>query len=279
MAMYNTYLTECLDKHATWRNVRNNTQHPWLRLNWKFIGNYMSPPHEECTALTSARKADYYKKKRLEKPNNKTMFRLLRSLDGQRIQQHPEFHSTAQGCEQILHFFSEKIDKLMSGLQCFNTIDRPTDEKRCFTGCIHVFDPTTNVEITAIYGTTDKTYVLDPLPANQLKHNITSIVSVITMITNASLDKAVMPRPLKHAIVRPSLKKPSLDKDILSNYQPKSNLTQLSRVIEKIVAFRIMTHVSDQQMVECFQSAYRKKHSTETALTVRHKCHQNSHGQ
>ena len=26
-----------------------------------------------------------------------------------------------------------------------------------------------------------------------------------------------------------------------------------------------MTHVSDQQMVECFQSAYRKKHSTETA--------------
>ena len=27
-----------------------------------------------------------------------------------------------------------------------------------------------------------------------------------------------------------------------------------------------MTHVSDQQMVECFQSAFRKKHSTETAL-------------
>ncbi|KAI0238381.1 hypothetical protein LSAT2_010939 [Lamellibrachia satsuma] len=75
-----------------------------------------------------------------------------------------------------------------------------------------------------------------------------------------------MPRPLKHAIVRPSLKKPSLDKDILSNYRPVSNLTQLSKVIEKVVALRIMTHVSDQQMVECFQSAYRKKHSTETAL-------------
>ena len=42
--------------------------------------------------------------------------------------------------------------------------------------------------------------------------------------------------------------------------------TQLSKVIEKVVALRIMTHVSDQQMVECFQSAYRKNHSTETAL-------------
>ena len=45
-----------------------------------------------------------------------------------------------------------------------------------------------------------------------------------------------------------------------------SNLTQLSKVIQKVVALRIMTHVSDQQMVECFQSAYRKNHSTETAL-------------
>ena len=64
------------------------------------------------------------------------------------------------------------------------------------------------------------------------------------MITNTSLDEAVMPRPLKHAIVRPSLMKPSLDKDILSNYQPVSNLTQLSKVIDKVVALRIMMHVS-----------------------------------
>ena len=150
---------------------------------------------EECAALISARKADYYKN-RLEKANNKTMFRLLRSLDGQRIQQHPEFRSTAQGSELFSHFFSEKIDKLLSSLQCFNTIDRPTDETRCFTDCVHVFDP------TATCGSTDKTCVLDPLPANQLRDNITSIVSVITMITNTSLDDAVMPRPLKHAIVR-----------------------------------------------------------------------------
>ena len=87
---------------------------------------------------------------------------------------------------------------------------------------------------------------------------MTSIVSVITMITNTSLDEAVMPRPLKHAIVCPSLKKPSLDKDNLSNYRPVSNITQLSKVLEKVVALRIMTHVSYQQMVECFQSAYRK---------------------
>ena len=55
-----------------------------------------------------------------------------------------------------------------------------------------------------------------------------------------------------------------MDKDTLSSYRPVSNLTQLSKVLEKVVALR--THVSDRQMVECFQSAYLKKHSTETTL-------------
>ena len=69
-----------------------------------------------------------------------------------------------------------------------------------------------------------------------------------------------MPKSLKLAIVRPLLKKPILDKDTMSSYRPVSNLTQLSKVIEKVVALRIMSHVSGQQMVECFQSAYRKNH-------------------
>ena len=81
-----------------------------------------------------------------------------------------------------------------------------------------MFDPTTNAEITTIFGTTYKTCVLDHLPANQLKDNITSIVSVITIITNTSMDKAVMQRALKRAIVRPSLKKPPLDNDNLNKY-------------------------------------------------------------
>ena len=101
--------------------------------------------------------------KPLRKGKQQNCVRLSTSLDGQRIQQHPELHSSAQGSELFSHFFSEKIDKLLSGLQCFNTIDRPTYEKRCSTDCIHVFDPTTNAEITVICGITDKTCVLDPL--------------------------------------------------------------------------------------------------------------------
>ena len=189
------------------------------------------------------------------------MFRLPRSLDGQRSAYSNNLNSVwpLKNANYFLVSFSGKIDNLLSGLQCFNNIDRASDERRCFTDCIDVFDRTTNTEITAICSATKKTCVLYPLLANQLTDNITRIVPAITRVTNTSLDEGVMPKSLKHAIVRPLLKKPSLDKDTLSSYRPVSNLTQLSKVIEKVVALRIMMHVSDQQMVECFQSAYRGK--------------------
>ena len=296
--VYNTCLTDCLDKHAPWRNVRvrDTTPHPWYdtdidrnkkrkqenvwrRTKLEIHRQLYITARDECTALISARKTDYFRNQ-LEKASNKNMFRLQRSLDGQRVQQQPEFRLAAQECELFSRFFRGKIDNLLSGLQYINDIDRPSDEIRCFTDCIDVFDRTTNTEITAICSATKKTTcVLDPLPANQLIDNITRIVPAITRIINISLDEGVMPKSLKHAIIRPLLKKPSLDKDTLSSYRPVSNLTQLSKVIEKVFALRIMTHVSDQQMLECFQSAYRKKTFDRNCAVVCYKCRQNSNGQ
>ena len=65
-------------------------------------------------------------------------------------------------------------------------------------------------EITTILGTTDKTCTLDPLPTKQLNDKMYSVVPIITYITNASLENAVMPVVIKQAIVRPLLKKQSL---------------------------------------------------------------------
>ena len=130
-----------------------------------------------------------------------------------------------------------------------------------------MFEPTTTAKITTIFGITDKTCTPDPIPTKQLNDNMENVVPVITYTTNASLENAVMPVVFKQAIVRPLLKKQSLDKDILNKYHPVSNLTQLSKVIEKVIARRITSHISDQRVEDCFQSGYRKKkHSTETAL-------------
>ena len=60
------------------------------------------------------------------------------------------------------------------------------------------------------------------------------------------------------------LKKSSLDVDILSSYRPVSNLTQVSKCLEKVIAKQVIEHTSE--ITELYQSAYKSNHSTETAL-------------
>ena len=61
---------------------------------------------------------------------------------------------------------------------------------------------------------------------------------VIWEIVNLSLETSVMPTELKQAVIRPLLKKPGLDHQHYTNFWPISNLTFLSKVIEKVVALQ-----------------------------------------
>ena len=62
------------------------------------------------------------------------------------------------------------------------------------------------------------------------------------------------------------IKKPGLDREMIKNYRPVSNLSFLSKVIEKVISIRILGHILDNNIVDSFQSAYRAGHSCETAL-------------
>ena len=61
-------------------------------------------------------------------------------------------------------------------------------------------------------------------------------------------------------------KKANLDPNCLRNYRPISNLPFLSKVPERIVLKQFLQHLESHSVLEPFQSAYRKCHSTETAL-------------
>jgi len=61
-----------------------------------------------------------------------------------------------------------------------------------------------------------------------------------------------------------------LDKDQLSNYRPISNLSLISKIIERIVKVRLTNHLSSNNLLNPHQPAYSKHHSTETALLYIH---------
>ena len=58
----------------------------------------------------------------------------------------------------------------------------------------------------------------------------------------------------------------SLDPDDLKNYRPVSNLSFLSKVLERIVLSQLNEHLNHNNLLSPLQSAYRPNHSTETAL-------------
>ena len=111
-----------------------------------------------------------------------------------------------------------------------------------------------------------KTCELDPIPTWLLKQCSSELVPLITTIINASLTKSVVPPDFKRAVIRPLLKKSTLDKEGLQNYRPVSNLPFASKLVEKVVARQMNDHVDGNTLRDKMQSAYRSGHSTETAL-------------
>ena len=98
-------------------------------------------------------------------------------------------------------------------------------------------------------------------------HSRTAALSpVILKIVNLSIESAFLPVSLKEAIIKPILKKSNLDPLEYMNFRPISNLPFLSKVIEKVIAAQLTSYVEDNNLCELFQSAYRRNHSTETAL-------------
>ena len=68
------------------------------------------------------------------------------------------------------------------------------------------------------------------------------------------------------SFITPLLKKSDLDQETLSSYRPISNLSVLSKIFERIFFPRIVTHLNNNNLLTFFQSAYRRHHSTKTAL-------------
>jgi len=62
------------------------------------------------------------------------------------------------------------------------------------------------------------------------------------------------------------LKKNNLDASQPKNFRPVSNLPYLSKLLERVVQTKLQRFLDDHNMMPTHQSAYRKFHSTETAL-------------
>ena len=111
-----------------------------------------------------------------------------------------------------------------------------------------------------------KSCELDPIPTDLLKEVIQELSPILTDLINTSLQQGTLPMELKKALLQPLLKKATLDFMIKNNFRPISNLAFAGKLIEHMFADQIISYIDQHNLMEEKQSAYRKFHSTETAL-------------
>ena len=178
--------------------------------------------------------------------------------------------------ENLKTFFDEKVKKIYSNIEhsCASMNYTTTTSEDSLNEACDDFDEFSEIStedlVKIIRDIPNKTSVDDAIPLWLFKIAMPELLPFIHHIVNTSLKKGIFPEKLKVAAVRPGLKKQNLDVDDLKNYRPISNLTYVSKILEKAVHIQLNNYLSNNNLFCNLQSGYRKHHSCETAVTRIH---------
>jgi hypothetical protein len=88
----------------------------------------------------------------------------------------------------------------------------------------------------------------------------------LTELFNRSLQSGRVPVSFKAAHIAPLIKKPDFDASAVRSYRPISNLSFVSKSLERLVARQLTAYMKQHDLLPKLKSAYRSGHSTETAV-------------
>ena len=180
----------------------------------------------------------------------------------------PTHKSLETLAEDFIRFFNDKVSNIQAGL----TISPSVESLLKFPEPPSISSLSTFKTVSAkevldlIKHSPIKSSPLDPIPAAVFSKSYPTLINILVSIINLSLQDGHVPDLLKDAQLTPILKKHNLDRDVLNNYRPISNLSYLSKLVECVVAAQLDAYMAEHNLLEPFQSAYRKHHSTETAI-------------
>ena len=176
----------------------------------------------------------------------------------------PAHSSDKSLADMFASFFSNKISKIRD---TFSTSGSFNDAPDSVPPAFNAFMPVTEDEVyMCISESPTKSCSLDPIPTFLLKDCLDVLLSSITKLVNYSLIDGSFPNSFKKAVVTPLIKKASIPRDDLKNYRPVSGLCFLPKLVERVVARQLTSHINNNKLDNPHQSAYKLGHSTETVL-------------
>ena len=245
-----------------WRKSRSNIDYE----------QYRESKQKVCNEIRNA-KTTYYENK-LNNCSVKDMFQTINELLHTSNKAIPDTQCPEDLANEFGKFFIGKVTTIRNEVdnQSSNSLSSNTYMESSPVTCLFSeFQQITNEELlSVIKRCPNKSCALDPIPTWLVKQHIATLLPTLCRIVNTSLQSGVFPDELHRAIVTPVLKKVTLDHNELKHYRPVSNLQFTSKVLEKCASTQIIEHTEKHDLSEPMQSAYRRQHSTETALACVH---------
>ena len=220
-----------------------------------------------CDVIQSA-KEEYFKEK-LRTSTVKDVFAIIQFLLNRKTDHLPTHFSAQLLSSQFSSFFVEKIEKIREEIDLSHPIPNMQFEDKVNEGIslFETFELVTPADLSkVIMSCSNATCRLDPIPTWLLKDNVEHLLPLLTDIVNTSLSTGVFPKEAHSAIIKPTLKSTTLNKNELKSYRPVSNLSFVGKLTEKVACNQLNKHMESNCLFDSFQSAYRPKHSVESAL-------------
>jgi len=112
----------------------------------------------------------------------------------------------------------------------------------------------------------DKQSATDPLPTWLLRRSADVLAPFPCQLFNLSLQHGCVPSSFSASYITLLLKKAGLHPADVRFYRPISNLTVISKLLERIVSSQLVEYLKDKGLLPDLRSVYRAMHSTETSV-------------
>lgn len=176
--------------------------------------------------LLAAQRSEYYTSVVAENHSNiRSLFRVFSKLLHRCSE--PKYPNHNTSASQEIRY---DIDQIVH-------LDSATEDDTPDIDCqLNIFSSVSSSELLSIIGSTSfKPCHLDPVPGQVLNCKLPASFPAITKIVNLSLESGQMPELLKQAILKPLLRKPSLDPGEFKSFTPISTFILLPRLLRNVL--------------------------------------------
>ena len=244
------------DEYRTAKCMRRQFERAWRRDKSPENRSCLRRQINRCNHILNRNKGCFYRDLVSENcGDSKRLWHALnRTLSWSNSTVLPSFDDEKSLANRFGSFFIDKIKKIRDTFKYTRSqVLHPDKEPPTFCS----FQAVTETEVLKfIKESPSKTCSLDPCSTHIVKQCIDILLPSLTKLVNLSLKNGIFPNPFKQAIVTPLLKKSTLSKEDLKSYRPVSGLSFLSKLVERIVAAQIRSHMDSHDLGNTFQSAY-----------------------